>query len=201
MTLRTTEPPPRVLELVKAALQAHIGSASRVAAMRQADLTQLAASAPHQVFTLDFNDLLGTDLFSKARLVGWRYLVTGANRTAMAAEVACDDKGENLRFSHLHEGPLVGGLAQALVAAEHTSEVVQGSYELRVLRIPSIYVMALWLKANTPDKDLFVPAAPTSRLLIPGQMYSASAFADLLKKAAQAHAQHPFDSSPKPASQ
>ena len=197
MALRITQPPPQVLEIIKAALQSHIGSGSRVAAMRGADLPQVSASVAHQVYNLNLNDLAGADPLAQAQLVGWRHLITSGNQTAMAAEVACDDRGGNLRFSHLHEGPLVGGLAQALVAAEHAPEVIQGSYEVRVLRIPSIYVMALWLKANTPGKDLFVPAAPTNRLLTPGHMYAAAEFADLLKKIAQEHIQHPFNSAPK----
>ncbi len=197
MALRTIQPPPQVLELVKAALQTHLGGGARVAAMQGATLPQMSATLPHQVYSLNLNDLVGADPLAKAQLVGWRHLITGGNQTAMAAEVACDDRGGSLRFSHLHEGPLVGGLAQALVAAEHAPEVNQGSYEVRVLRIPSIYVMSLWLKADAPNTDLFIPVAPTNRLLTPGHMYAAAEFADLLKRIAQEHIQHPFNSAPK----
>jgi hypothetical protein len=49
---------------------------------------------------------------------------------------------------HVNAGPFVEGFVRAVPAAEHSSEADADDYEVRELRIPALYVVALWLRGR-----------------------------------------------------
>ena len=51
--------------------------------------------------------------------------------------------------------------ATAIAAAQALPQVGLGSFELRLLRIPALYVMALWLHTPAAIGELLLPLAPT----------------------------------------
>ncbi|MEP7309189.1 MAG: hypothetical protein ABJA98_27105 [Acidobacteriota bacterium] len=74
-------------------------------------------------------------------------------------------------FSNTNEGPFVASTAKAIEAAERLPEVEAGNYELAVLRVPALYVIALWLKgagAKPPD-DIFILLEPAPTGLTGGE--------------------------------
>jgi hypothetical protein len=87
----------------------------------------------------------------------------------------------------------VAGTLAALDRAR--SAVTTGSFELRVLRIPALYVMALWLHGESGNRDVVIPMAPTHHLLEPGRAYEGGEFTSTLAPAASERLE--FDDSPR----
>lgn len=98
----------------------------------------------------------------RTRLVGWRFLIRGAERAVAAADTMLTPDGWT--FSHFFEGPYVAATERALLQAES----LPTAYQPRLLSIPELYMLTLWLHGDTtedgtsaPDPaDLLVPLAP-----------------------------------------
>lgn len=98
-----------------------------------------------------------------ARLTGWRFLIRDAERTVASAEAMLT--ADDWVFSHFSEGPYVSSAELALSQAESLPSV----YQPRLLSIPELYMLTLWLRGDpTADAseghlaagDLLVPLTP-----------------------------------------
>ncbi|MER6998931.1 hypothetical protein [Streptomyces sp. NPDC000410] len=99
----------------------------------------------------------------RTRLVGWRFMIRGEERAVAAADTMLTPDG--WAFSHFFEGPYIASTERALEQAEQ----ITGSYQPRLLSVPELYMLTLWLHGDTeadasgggPDpSDLLVPLAP-----------------------------------------
>lgn len=68
--------------------------------------------------------------------------------------------------------------AAALRAAETLGPVQEGTFELRLLRVPALYLVALWRHASAGD-DLFMPLDPAPAPFEARRAYTDSDFAKL----------------------
>ncbi|MFG2892228.1 hypothetical protein [Streptomyces sp. NPDC048248] len=100
---------------------------------------------------------------SRTRLAGWRYLVRGGERAVATADAMLTADGWT--FSHFAGGPYVTATEQALQHADALST----PYQPRLLSVPELYMLTLWLHHDiTSDGsdgipapgDLLVPLAP-----------------------------------------
>jgi hypothetical protein len=100
---------------------------------------------------------------SATRLTGWRFLIRCADRAVAAAETMLTPDG--WAFSHFFEGPYIASTEHALRQAE----TMKQPYQPRLLSVPSLYMLTLWLHGDsTADgaighpaaTDLLVPLAP-----------------------------------------
>ncbi|WP_128382197.1 hypothetical protein [Streptomyces cavernae] len=100
---------------------------------------------------------------SATRLAGWRFLVRGGDRALAAAETRLTPDG--WAFSHFFEGPYVASTEHALRQAE----AMQQPYQPRLLSVPELYMLTLWLHGDCAADgttghpaatDLLVPLAP-----------------------------------------
>lgn len=100
---------------------------------------------------------------SATRLAGWRFLIRCGERSVAAAETRLTPDG--WAFSHFFEGPYIASTERALRQAETIAQPCQP----RLLSIPSLYMLALWLHGDCaadgatghPDAaDILVPLAP-----------------------------------------
>jgi len=100
---------------------------------------------------------------SATRLAGWRFLIHGGGRAVAAAETRLTADG--WAFSHFFEGPFITATEQALRQADTMQEL----YQPRLLSVPELYMVTLWLHGDhTADgatghpaaTDLLVPLAP-----------------------------------------
>ncbi len=131
---------------------------------------------PHQAFNLGLDAVQAGRGVDAAQAVGWRFLLgQPAEHPTVAAEVA--DAGGQHEFSGLNRGPFVGQTLSAMKQAEQVEEVKNGDYEPRLLRVPALYVVALWLKERTTGKDIVIPLDPAPPNLTPGRHYTADEFA------------------------
>jgi hypothetical protein len=159
-------------------------------------------SDPHQVFTMDRAELLGGAGLDKAKAVGWRYLggpqgTLGGGAPSpsptVVAEVAVN-KGVP-SFSHRQEGWLAKRTRETMDLAAKLPQVNAGSYELRMLRLPSVQLTdAIWLKNKGAGKDIIIPIASKSPELAPGKVYKASDFLNITRELAK---EPSFDNSPR----
>ena len=76
---------------------------------------------------------------------------------------------------------LSGGGLQIAVGAQEPLQARH--YELRLLRIPAVYAVALWLHA--PDGDLLIPVSPAPPPLRANEPYDAAAFSAALRPLAE----------------
>ncbi|GAA3817327.1 hypothetical protein [Streptomyces chiangmaiensis] len=97
------------------------------------------------------------------RLAGWRFLIRCGDRAVAAAETMLTPDG--WAFSHFFEGPYVTATERALRQAEAMTQ----PYQARLLSVPELYMLTLWLHGDcTADgatgspaaADLLVPLAP-----------------------------------------
>ncbi|MGX1129136.1 hypothetical protein RKD49_001326 [Streptomyces glaucescens] len=97
------------------------------------------------------------------RLAGWRFLIRSGDRAVAAAETRLTPDG--WAFSHFFEGPYIPSTERALAQAEALTQ----AYQPRLLSVPSLYMLTLWLHGDpTADgaaghpaaTDLLVPLAP-----------------------------------------
>ncbi|MBA6433245.1 MULTISPECIES: hypothetical protein [Streptomyces] len=116
---------------------------------------------PLPVHVLD--DITASDGPPRTRLTGWRFLIRDGDRTVAAAEAMLTADG--WAFSHFSEGPYVSSAELALSEAES----LPSAYQPRLLSIPELYMVTLWLHGGlTADGaegglgagDLLVPLAP-----------------------------------------
>ncbi|MET7478815.1 hypothetical protein ABZT17_31250 [Streptomyces sp. NPDC005648] len=97
------------------------------------------------------------------RLTGWRFLIRCGDRAVAAAETMLTPDG--WAFSHFFEGPYIASTERALRQAETMNQ----PHQARLLSVPSLYMLTLWLHGDiTADGagghpaagDLLVPLAP-----------------------------------------
>ncbi|NUT45804.1 MAG: hypothetical protein HOV94_00590 [Saccharothrix sp.] len=159
MPLHLPDPPAGVPDKVKATLHAFVdGAKFSTKALRGARRDRLDLSTPHQVFTMGIGDITSGGGLDRARPVGWRYLVEDGGQPVASAETTPGPDGAQ-EVSQFTEGPFVAETDKAVKAVRLLPQLAAAGFELRLLRIPPLYVMALWLHA--PVTDLVVPLAPS----------------------------------------
>ena len=169
------------------ALYPHLGTSfiSTTAGARSANLTAASPkiSDPHPCYCLGLNEVAQGNFLSTASLESWNYLLLNGDQPIGNAEML--DTGTNtLAFSSISHNFLAADLLNALHVVEGAAAVQKGNYEMRLLRIPSLYFAALWLHASTDD--LIFPIAPTPNELASQRIYTAAEILPNLMSAANA---------------
>ncbi|WP_125263195.1 hypothetical protein [Streptomyces alboflavus] len=116
-----------------------------------------SAELPLPVHELDHVTATGT---SPTKLTGWRFLIRCGERAVAAADTMLTPDG--WAFSHFCEGPYI---ASAELALRH-AEAMPKPYQPRLLSVPELYMLTLWLHADCSDDGASGPLAPTD-LLVP----------------------------------
>jgi hypothetical protein len=187
MAIRTLTPPTQALDLVREALvriinQKGVGP-SPLAGL---SLDQLCAGAPQLVYDGSLRAIANRGGLDQVRFSGYRYLLFKDNQAIAAAEVAVGPTGGVSEVSGINFGPFVIGTVTAIQQAEVLPTVGERSYELRLLRIAAMYVMAIWLKGDPGTGDILIPLSPAPDYLTPGKAYSPTEFFEILQPKATA---------------
>jgi hypothetical protein len=112
---------------------------------------------PYPIYSLRLDGIMSKGL-DAAELVGWRYLIVSGQNVTQAAELVTTQGGVP-RLNALTTGH-AGEMEDVFAKAEALPEVAQSDYEIRTLRVPALYVTALWLKALQGNADLFLVVPP-----------------------------------------
>ena len=190
MPLRAAQPP-ETAEIVAATSVARLASAPEAAfGAPESAASDVALAMPHPIYTLGLSDLLDRrplDDLGESDITGWRYLVQDHARTVAGVELAVDPETAGVRFSQLQSGPVAESTDATIRAAQERDDVRQQSFEVRLLRVPALYTMALWLNDGDAqqNRDLIIPLAPAPSWLEANRAYSAEEFMDTLYRRAQ----------------
>lgn len=195
MPLRVPAPPTEAADAVHTTFQAFADSgAFRLPALRDAT-GPLQLTKPHQVFTLGLADLAAGRGLEAANPTGWRYLVQEGDNVLAAADTVATGPGNDYIFSAFNEGRFVTSTAEAIQAAQAIPEVSQGDFEFRLLHVPGLHVMALWLHdLKGSANDLLIPLEPSPVDMPTGQPVPAAVLLqELASKSSPAAAIGPSD--------
>ncbi|CAM5358948.1 Secreted protein OS=Streptomyces albaduncus OX=68172 GN=FHS32_002291 PE=4 SV=1 [Streptomyces griseoloalbus] len=108
-------------------------------------------------------DRVTADGETSTTLAGWRFLIRTGDRAVAAADTVLTADG--WAFSRFFEGPYITSTELALRQAETMTQ----PYQPRLLSVPGLYMLALWLHGDTEAdgaaggpaaNDLLVPLAP-----------------------------------------
>ncbi|MGW5737206.1 MULTISPECIES: hypothetical protein [Streptomyces] len=157
MPLQVPPAPAPALRSVLAAL----GSPTAVREARTPSLRAAQGPAspelPLPVHVLDRIAPAGT---SPTRLAGWRFLIRAGDRAVAAADTMLTPDGWT--FSHFFEGPYIASTERALRHAE----AMPMPYQPRLLSVPELYMLTLWLHGDCTADGTEGPLAPTD-ILVP----------------------------------
>ncbi|MFJ4966937.1 hypothetical protein EES43_03195 [Streptomyces sp. ADI96-02] len=161
MPLHVPSAPAPALRSVLAAL----GSPTAVREARTSALRSvqgpLSPELPLPVHVLD--RIAGDGTTPLTHLAAWRFLIRSEGRAIAAADTMRTPDG--WAFSHFFEGPYLASTELALGQAEASAT----SYQARLLSIPELYMLTLWLHGDTgadasggvlAPADVLVPLAP-----------------------------------------
>jgi hypothetical protein len=158
-TARQLAPPSAAVE---AAVQKHRGRRARTEAKAARDTGQpaLELALPHAVYDLRIDDLAKGCGLEAAQETGTRHLVMCGDKAVAAAEDSLGMGGADP--VDLNTGRFAQATADAVRQLESLDAVQRGSYELRLLRIAALHLVALWLRSDdeAPDLVLVLPPAP-----------------------------------------
>ena len=141
-----------------------LGSPTAVREARTPSLLRSQGPAtPELPLPVHVLDELTAEGASVSRLAGWRFLIRCGDRAVAAAETMLTPDG--WAFSHFFEGPYIASTELALRQAE----TMKQPYQARLLSVPSLYMLTLWLHGDCAADgaaghpaatDLLVPLAP-----------------------------------------
>jgi hypothetical protein len=190
MPIKSSQPPSQALDALNAGVNqfrqtpgAKTLEARPVILARNA-VQESVEGMPHQVFQLSLDDVSAGKGVNQASASGWRFLVGKGSDQAVAGEV--HSLTGNHEFGGLSHGANVAKMVELLQQAERLPEVQNGDFEPRLLRVPALYIVAIWLKDRKSGQDILIPLPPSGPPLVVGQHYSASDFEAVLKAAADA---------------
>ncbi|WP_406433347.1 hypothetical protein OHB00_09855 [Streptomyces sp. NBC_00631] len=155
--------PPAPAPALRSVLTA-LGSPTAVREARTPSLrTAQGPVTPELPLPVHVLDRITPEGVSATRLAGWRFLIRCGDRAVAAADTMLTPDG--WAFSHFFEGPYIASTERAL----HQAEALQQTYQPRLLSLPGLYMLTLWLHGDrTADgaeghpaaTDLLVPLAP-----------------------------------------
>ncbi|MET9395603.1 hypothetical protein ABZY20_35190 [Streptomyces sp. NPDC006624] len=149
------------------ALRSVLTALSSPTAVREARTPSLlraqGPTTPELPLPVHHLDRVTTEGVPVTRLAGWRFLIRSGERAVAAAETMLTPDG--WAFSHFFEGPYITSTERALRLAETMPQ----PYQPRLLSVPGLYMLTLWLHedcaadgaaGHPAATDLLVPLAP-----------------------------------------
>lgn len=149
---------------------------------------------PHEAFFIGLDDIAAGKGLDAAKSTGWRYIVSLEDNDYRSLEVHYDEENKSHNFAEINLGPFPKATVDLLDAGDALKDLNGGEYIVSVLRIPALYVFALWFKDEQNKKDFLVPLPPVHHALEAGKVYSPDDFFAALKPEAEERLK--FDDSP-----
>lgn len=142
-------------------------------------------AVPHKVFHANVNDIIAGKGFENAQLVAWRHLHTDGKGHHAIVEVRVGEKEDEHFLQETHHGPLVIEQKEILPQLKLIEELEKEHYEFSLLRIFSLKIHTIWLRASNREDDYFIPFSPCFYGLVAGKLYTSKEFLKRVKTAAQ----------------
>jgi hypothetical protein len=167
MTIRPAEPSQESLDAVRE----HLTDVAGRPEFPERGLTESAPrgvslSAAHDVYSASVDRLAAGAGLASATPVARAFLVMDGPDAV--ASVEQDTEGGGVSST---EGPFAEATAKAIERADEDPRLADGDYELRTLRVPGLYLMAVWLKDLNGDGDVVIPLDPAPAPLEAARSY------------------------------
>lgn len=184
MPLLTDSPPAGIDKVLNDTVSELVGHGTLAMGLR----ARAAVSAPVRVYNLGADAIASGKGLAAAQATGWLSTLTTNGEVRGTIELVPQRparKGaaasERLRFGGFTTGPLQRALTAAIQAAAKAAG--RSEVRLAVLRVPALYLLALWLRGE--DGDRLVPVPPCPPSLRPGEPYPAERVLASLAEAAR----------------
>ncbi|MFJ3089224.1 hypothetical protein [Streptomyces sp. NPDC086838] len=146
------------------ALRSVLAALGSPTAVREARTPALRSAhgplSPEHPLPVHVLDLAPGGIAPATRLAAWRFQIRSTERAVAAADTMLTADG--WAFSHFFEGPYIASTELALRQAEG----IGGHYQPRLLSIPDLYMLALWLHGD-PEADACGGSPAPADLLVP----------------------------------
>jgi hypothetical protein len=186
MPVTFAEPPRQVKEITQRQLQ-------DMAQQKHFTIAPLAAAEPgkielasgHAVYNIGLRDLLSDRPLTAAPLTAWRFIVNAGAQDSAAAETHQDPEQGIPAFASINAGPFVTGTIAALKTLATDPAFTKGDWEGRMIRIPALYIMAIWAHEKKTNADLIRVTAPVPPYLDANKTYTWPEFKAVLQEPAK----------------
>jgi hypothetical protein len=186
MPIRIPEAPPRSVAAVEATLARLLAEPQfrrRAKLVARVDQVPLSLSTPHQVFSVEVEELRRGGL-DTAEPTSLRFIVLQGDRALGSAETRLDERGLPGSFANVAQGAEVEGFVDGLLRAERLPQIDEDDYELRALRVNELHLQAVWLRGAS-GREFIVPAEPSYPPFRSGEPLDADEFLRLVEEAAR----------------
>jgi hypothetical protein len=165
--------PPELPARALAEMRHGVGASGRFPSARGA----VSLSLPHTVFTAGLKALAaGRPLREASMLTAWRALLEEDRTVVAAAEVLVADEKAAASSASINWGPFVQSTIDGLEVAERDERVASICFDIRLLRVAALNLVALWLHDPEAQCDVFIPLAPAPSSLRTDVIYDAEQF-------------------------
>ena len=168
MTIKYSKPHSDFTKAIKHKFKKALDNKTRSVNLRgakgvQPSKTSIEDHAPHNVYTMSKKMIEEATDFSGAKLVGMR--IFHPENELAAIETVSHHTGKDHEYAGVSKGHHIQETKLALMLAEEVEEIQQKEYELAFLQVPTLFIMAVWLK-TTEDwkKDIFIPITPINKI-------------------------------------
>jgi hypothetical protein len=137
----------------------------------------LSLSLPHPVFTAGLEPLAaGQSLAEASNLTAWRALLEEDKRVVAAVEVPVSSDTAAASGASINRGPFVQSTIDGLRLAERDDRIAAARFDISLLRVAALRLVALWLHGPEGDGDVFIPLTPVPSSLTDDAAYDAAQF-------------------------
>jgi hypothetical protein len=185
MPITFAAPPRQVAELTQRQLQEMAQHKHfTIAPLATAEPGKIQLDAGHPVYNIGLQDLLSNKPITAAPFTAWRFIVNAGTPDSAAAETLQDPEQGIPTFASVNAGPFVTGTIEALSTLATDPAFTKGDWEGRMIRIPALYVMAIWAHEKKTGTDLIRPIRPIPPYLA-AKTYTWPEFKATLREPAQ----------------
>ncbi len=187
MTVSLAQPPHAVEQVTRDRMQQIARQNDfRVEALVAAKPEQIRLDSGHPVYNVGLNDLVHGTPLARLPLTSWRFIVGSGTAAVSAAETLDGGAGGEARFASVNAGPFVDGTTQAFASVSKDPTFATGDWEMRVLRVPALYIFAVWTHDKAGNADRIRPIAPAPAYLDASRTYSWDEFVAAVRPQAEA---------------
>ena len=173
MPVTFAAPPHQVAELTQRHLQEMAQHKHfTIAPLASAEPASIKLDSGHAVYNIGLRDLLSDKPLTAAPFTAWRFIVNAGAPESAAAETLQDPEQGIPTFASVNSGPFVAGTVAALKTLATDPAFTKGNWEGRMIRVPALYVMAIWAHEKKTNADLIRPTAPVPPYLDANKTYT-----------------------------
>jgi hypothetical protein len=186
MPVTFVSPPRQVIQITQHQLQDMAQHKHfTVEPLAAAEPSKIELASAHAVYNIGLTDLLSDRPLTAAPLTAWRFIVNAGTTDSAAAETHQDPEQGIPIFASVNAGPFVAGTIAALKTLATDPAFAKGDWEGRMIRIPALYLMAIWAHEKKTNADLIRPTAPVPPFLDADKTYTWPEFKAALQQPAK----------------